>query len=52
MGVLKVFWTERYLAVSYFWEIFYMRGEFLDLNVFVRKFYINKSLCFLCIFWV
>ncbi len=28
-----------------------MRGEFLDLNVFVRKFYINKSLCFLCMFW-
>ncbi len=28
-----------------------MRGEFLDLNVFARKFHINKSLCFPCMFW-
>ena len=27
-----------------------MRGEFLDLNVFVSKFYINKSLCFFVCF--
>ncbi|EGR3506481.1 hypothetical protein DC852_25130, partial [Vibrio parahaemolyticus] len=50
LGVFKVLLAEGYLAIRYFWEIFYMRGELLRLNAILRKFYINKPFWLIGIF--